>query len=82
MDLHQKILSLQTEDKPILVPISDRELLGYRSQIVKIYFSRHLNKMGIPGKIRAILDWCEENNFIISEEQVYRIAQNSVWKLI
>jgi len=79
MDLYIEILSLQTVNR---TPIPDREILGHRNEIVKIYFSRKLNKMGIPGKIRAILDWCKENDRIVSEEQVYRIAQNPVWKLI
>lgn len=85
MDLYIEILSLQTDDlfkneSPIL--ITDRELLCYQNEMVKIYFSRQLNKMGIPGKIRAILDWCKENDHIVSEEQAYRIAQDPVWKLI
>lgn len=85
MDLYIEILSLQTDDlfkneSPIL--ITDRELLCYQNEMVKIYFSRQLNKMGIPGKIRAILDWCKEKDRIVSEEQAYRIAQDPVWKLI
>jgi len=85
VDLYQEILNFQTNDifkneSPIL--ITDRELLCYQNEMVKIYFSRQFNKMGIPGKIRAILDWCKENDRIVSEEQVYRIAQNPVWKLI
>ena len=85
MDLYIEILSLQTDnlfknESPIF--ITDRELLCYQNEMVKIYFSRQLNKMGIPGKIRAILDWCRENDYIMNEEQAYRIAQSSAWELI